>query len=75
MRGTSGGVDACMELFDPSGSSVGSVCDDGGIVFFDGEILESTGTYTIEAHDHENNDSGDYGLSLTLLNNSPSSER
>lgn len=74
MRGTSGGVDACMELFDPSGTSVGEVCDDGGIVYFDGLLLESTGTYTIATQDHEDNDTGEYGLSLTLLNNPQPSE-
>ncbi len=74
MRGTSGGVDACMELFDPSGTSIGEACDDGGIVFFDGLLLESTGTYTIVSQDHEDNDTGEYGLSLTLLNNPQASE-
>ena len=69
MRGTSGGVDACMELFDPSGASIGLACDDGGIVFFDGMALATSGTYTLETHDHDNNDTGEYGLSLTLLNN------
>ncbi|MFT7450535.1 MAG: hypothetical protein ACI9VN_001252, partial [Patescibacteria group bacterium] len=74
MRGTFGGVDACMELFDPSGMRVGEVCDDGGIVFFDGLLLGSTGTYTIATHDHEDNDTGEYGLSITLLNNALASE-
>jgi hypothetical protein len=50
MRGTFGGVDACMELFDPSGMRVGEVCD------------------------HEDNDTGEYGLSITLLNNALASE-
>ena len=69
VRGTSGGVDGCIELFDPSGASVAMDCDDGGYVTIDGHELASTGTYTIHAKDHDDNDTGFYGLSLQIVNN------
>jgi len=69
VRGTSGGVDGCIELFDPSGVSVAADCDDGGYVTIDGYELTSTGTYTIHAKDHDDNDTGFYGLGLQIVNN------
>ncbi|HHS95965.1 MAG TPA: T9SS type A sorting domain-containing protein, partial [Phaeodactylibacter sp.] len=44
------------------------------IVYFDGMELQSTGTYTIVTQDHENNDTGDYGLSLSILNDPSTAE-
>ena len=69
VRGTSNGVDGCIELFDPSGASIAADCDDGGYVTIDGYELTSTGTYTIHAKDHDDNDTGFYGLSLQIVNN------
>ncbi|MEM8908380.1 MAG: hypothetical protein AAGD05_11085, partial [Bacteroidota bacterium] len=69
MRGISGGgVDGCLELFDPSGASIAADCDDGGLVKIEGLTLSATGTYTITAKDSGDNDTGIYGLSLQVLN-------
>lgn len=69
MRGVSnGGVDACLRLLDPSGNLIQEDCDDGGLVKIDGFKLPVTGTYTIESSDHNDNDTGVYGLSLEKLN-------
>ncbi len=68
MRGYSQGVDGCIELFDPAGTSIAADCDDGGIVVIKEFTLPSTGTYTLKAEDANSNDTGDYGLSLSVLN-------
>ena len=69
VRGTSNGVDGCIELFNPAGTSVGMDCDDGGYVAIDGYDLAVTGTYTLIVKDREDNDTGFYGLSLQVVNN------
>ncbi len=69
VRGTSNGVDGCMHLYDPSGTLVADDCDDGGYVTIDGYDLNMTGTYTLTVQDHENNDTGFYGLGLQIVNN------
>ncbi len=68
MRGLSQGVDGCFQLIDPAGNIVAQDCDDGGIVQVSGIQLSMSGTYSLEAKDHNDNDTGEYGLSLELLN-------
>ena len=69
MRGVSnGGVDACLQLLDPSNTIVMEDCDDGGLVKIEQYTLLSTGIYTIQASDHNNNDTGIYGLSIERIN-------
>ncbi|MEM9821240.1 MAG: GEVED domain-containing protein [Bacteroidota bacterium] len=69
MRGKSGGVDGCIELFDPNGNSIAADCDDGGLVKIDGLALPTTGLYTIKAQDSGDNDKGNYGIACHVLNN------
>ena len=68
MRGSSQGVDGCFKLLDPSGNLLSEECDDGGIVQLTSFELTSSGTFSIIASDHNDNDTGDYGLSLEVLN-------
>jgi len=68
MRGSSQGVNGCFELLSPTGALLSEACDDGGIVQLTAYELSSSGTYTINAKDHNDNDTGDYGLSLEVLN-------
>ncbi len=68
MRGSSQGVDGCFKLLSPTGTLLSEECDDGGIVQLLAYELPSTGTYSIIAQDHNDNDMGDYGLSLEVLN-------
>ena len=68
MRGSSQGVDGCYQLLSPAGAILTEVCDDGGIVQTTAFDLPVSGTYSIEAKDHNDNDTGDYGLSLEILN-------
>ena len=68
MRGSSQGVDGCFKLLGPAGNLLSEECDDGGIVQLVAYTLPSTGFYSIIAQDHNDNDTGDYGLSLEVLN-------
>ncbi len=69
MRDAETGVDACMELFDPSGALVASDCGDGGTVRIEDFELAATGNYLLKVWDHNDNDTGAYGLALQVLNN------
>ena len=68
MRGSSQGVDGCFKLMSPAGAMLFEECDDGGIVQMMAYKLTSSGTYSIIAQDHNDNDTGEYGLSLEVLN-------
>lgn len=68
MRGNSQGVDGCYQLTGPGGAILTEECDDGGIVQTTSFELPQSGTYSIIAKDHNDNDTGDYGLSLEILN-------
>ncbi len=68
MRGSSQGVDGCFKLLSPVGNLLSEACDDGGIVQLTAYELPASGTYSIIAQDHNNNDTGDYGISLEVLN-------
>ncbi len=68
MRGSSQGVDGCFKLLSPGGALLSEECDDGGLVQLTAYELSSTGIYSIIAQDHNDNDTGDYGLSLEVLN-------
>ncbi len=68
MRGSSQGVDGCFKLLSPAGALLSEECDDGGIVQLTAYELPATGNYSIIAQDHNDNDTGDYGLSLEVLN-------
>jgi len=74
MRGSSLSVDGCFQLLDPLGAVIAEDCDDGGIVQVTNVVLDATGNYTIEARDHNDNDTGDYGLSLEVLNGNEGTE-
>ena len=69
MRDAETGIDACMDLFDPNGQLVASDCGDGGTVRIEDFELIATGNYILKVWDHNNNDTGDYGLAIQVLNN------
>ncbi|MEM9917705.1 MAG: GEVED domain-containing protein [Bacteroidota bacterium] len=66
MRGNKNGVDACLRLLDPNGLEIAAECSTGLA-----EIRTSlplSGTYKVLAYDNNHNDTGDFGISLELLN-------
>lgn len=67
MRGNKNGVDGCMALYGPDGAVIREVCSDGSLVSIK-KTLTAEGTYKIIAQDGNDNDTGDYGLSLEQLN-------
>ena len=73
MRGTSNGVDACLDLQSSGGALLAAKCSGGGIVSIR-YTLESDDTFSIIASDANNNDTGSYGLSLQILNNTDFTE-
>ncbi len=68
MRDAESPIDACMELRNPAGEVIGEDCRDGGVVNIRHFTLPETGTYEIIVSDNRNNDTGDYGLALEILN-------
>lgn len=68
MKGEKDGVDGCFSLLAPDGTLVGADCDDGRMVALNNLELLQTGTYTLMASDHNDNDTGSYGISLQVLN-------
>ncbi|MCB0522374.1 MAG: PPC domain-containing protein [Lewinellaceae bacterium] len=67
MRGISSSFEACLTLKNPSNAVVSSSCA-GGLSEINVTLTE-TGTYTIVAADDLGDDTGNYGLSLQILNN------
>lgn len=68
MRDAETAVDACFKFYGPNGQLISNPCGDGGIVSIKDFLIETAGTYTIEAYDANQNDTGAYGISLYLLN-------
>lgn len=68
MRDAESKIDACLKLYDPTGTLVGEHCRNGGIVKLKDLVLPTSGTYEIHASDNNDNDTGSYGLSLEILN-------
>src|SRR5262249_29879757 len=58
---TAAGLNACFELYGPSGTSLATSCVQGTIG------LPDTGTYTIRAFDNGDDNVGPYALSFTLV--------
>ncbi len=61
-------VDSYIRLYDPDSNLVAEDWDYGGLASIIDQTLASSGTYLIEASDRNNNDVGDYGVSLHKVN-------
>ncbi len=68
MRDAETPIDACFSLLAPDGSLIENPCGNGGIVTIKDFTINEEGTYSIITKDAGDNDTGDYGLSLTKLN-------
>ncbi len=55
---TGGMIDACWELYDPTGASLGGVCGAGD------RTLAFAGAYTVRVYDSGDNDTGSYSVTL-----------
>lgn len=68
MKGTSGGVDACLALYNAEGEVVAEDCSDGRMAVINNYVLSTGGEYQLHVMDRRDNDTGIYGLSIQLLN-------
>ncbi len=68
MRDAETPIDACYTLTDPNGLVLDDPCGNGGIVLTKDLTLNINGTYTITAKDNGDNDTGEFGMSLSKLN-------
>lgn len=60
-------VDAYIELFNPEGKLIAMNWSDGGLAKIKNFRLDQSGTFTLKIHDRNNNDIGNYGISLHKL--------
>lgn len=64
---TAAGLNACWELYGPSGTSLANACIQGTVT------LPDTGSYTMRVFDNGDNDTGPYALSFAIV--SPTASR
>lgn len=73
MRGLSSSFDACLTLKNPSDVVIATSCPMNDLAVINITLTE-TGTFTIVASDDLGDNSGNYGLSLHILNNAAFSQ-